>query len=140
MILFENQTPITLEISSLELIANNETQKDIELVLVDAKTIREINKEFRGKDVSTDVLSFPLDEEMPYVPLGSIMINVELATQKAKELGHSFQDEVSLLFIHGLLHILGYDHEVDNGGMRTKEEELILKYNLPKSLIIRTEG
>lgn len=140
MILFENQTPIALEISSLELIANNETQKDIELVLVNAKTIQEINKEFRGKDISTDVLSFPLDEEMPYVPLGSIMINVELATQKAKELGHSFQDEVSLLFIHGLLHILGYDHEVDDGEMRTKEEELILKYNLPKSLIIRTEG
>lgn len=140
MILFENQTPIALEIFSLETIANNETQKDIELVLVDTKTIQEINKEFRGKDVSTDVLSFPLDEEMPHAPLGSIMINAELATQKAEELGHSFQDEVTLLFIHGLLHILGYDHEIDEGEMRAKEEELILQYNLPKSLIIRTQG
>ena len=59
--------------------------------------------------------------------------------KKSKELGHTPQDELALLFIHGLLHLLGYDHECDNGEMRAKEEELIKKFDLPESLIIRTD-
>jgi probable rRNA maturation factor len=59
-------------------------------------------------------------------------------SKKAKELGHSEQDELSLLFIHGMLHLLGFDHEVDEGEMREKEKALINTFDLPKSLIIRT--
>jgi len=84
-------------------------------------------------------LSFPY-EDMPFTPLGSIVISSFHVEEKAKEFGHSTDDEFSLLFIHGLLHILGYDHEVDNGEMRDKEEEIIVKFNLPKSLIVRTQG
>lgn len=66
------------------------------------------------------------------------MINVDLAKQKAKELGHSYEEEISLLFIHAMLHLLDFDHENDNGEMREKEKELIEHFNLPKSLIVRT--
>ncbi|MGJ9366302.1 rRNA maturation RNase YbeY, partial [Campylobacter jejuni] len=53
-------------------------------------------------------------------------------------LGHSYEEEISLLFIHAMLHLLGFDHENDNGEMREKEKELIEHFNLPKSLIVRT--
>jgi len=70
--------------------------------------------------------------------LGSIVISSSFVEQKADELGHSNQDELSLLFIHGMLHLLGFDHEVDDGEMRSREEKLIRAFDLPKSLIIRT--
>ena len=85
----------------------------------------------------TDVLSFPSDP-FPGAPLGSIVISVDKVASVAQELGHSENDELSLLFIHGLLHLLGFDHEIDSGEMRAKEVELIEKFNLPKSLIVRT--
>jgi probable rRNA maturation factor len=81
-------------------------------------------------------LSFPYDD-MPYTPLGSIVISLDFVKIKSQEYNHSFEDEFTLLFIHGLLHLLGYDHEVDSGEHRKKEEELIKKYKLPDSLIVR---
>ena len=71
-------------------------------------------------------------------PLGSIVISSEHVINKAKELKHSISDEVTLLFIHGLLHLLGFDHEVDNGEMRDEEAKLIKQFSLPDSLIVRT--
>lgn len=68
------------------------------------------------------------------------MINLDLVELKAAELGHGRDDETALLFTHGLLHVLGYDHESDDGQMRAKECEIIEKFRLPKSLIVRTEG
>ncbi|KGI56187.1 rRNA maturation RNase YbeY [Campylobacter sp. MIT 97-5078] len=125
----------------LQILADELSLKDIELLLVDNEAMKKINLEQRGIDKSTDVLSFPLLDEFDLnLPLGSIVINTELAEQKARELGHSKQEELALLFLHGFLHLLGYDHENDEGQMRAKEEELILKFKLPKSLIIRTEG
>lgn len=110
----------------------------IELILTSNEEIQEINLNTRGKDSPTDVLSFPYDE-MPHVPLGSIVISADFVLEKSTLYNHSFHDEFTLLFIHGILHLLGYDHEVDNGEHRDKEEELIEQYNLPKSLIIRTD-
>ncbi|MDD3061178.1 MAG: rRNA maturation RNase YbeY, partial [Sulfurimonas sp.] len=102
--------------------------------------IREINKEFRAIDKDTDVLSFPF-VEMPMSSLaGSIVISSAHVEEKSKELGHSCDDELALLFIHGLLHLLGFDHESDKGEMREKEASLINKFALPQSLIIRTQG
>ncbi len=138
MIDFENQTETQIDISSLEQIANDLTKKNIELILTTNNKIRILNKKHRNIDKATDVLSFPMDFDMPNMPLGSIVISVDFVNEKAKEFNHSFQDELKLLFIHGLLHLLGYDHEIDNGEHRKKEEMLIKKYSLPNSLIVRS--
>ena len=137
MLLIDNEENIPLHVSLLESICNDHTPKEVELLLVDALSIHELNREHRGMDKSTDVLSFPI-EDFPHAPLGSIVINYELAAEKALEFGHSREEEITLLFIHGLLHLLGYDHEIDNGDMRAKEEALIHQYALPSSLIVRT--
>lgn len=122
----------------LEKIANYLSNKDVELIFVDEKQMRQINKEQRNIDKTTDVLSFPLENINDNLPLGSIVINLDMAKEKALEFNHSLNDEISLLFIHAMLHLLGYDHEIDNGEQRAKEEELIKYFNIPSSLIIRT--
>ena len=135
-IIFQNQTSKEISLEFLKQILNDNASKDIEFILCQNKYIQELNNQFRNKNTPTDVLSFPY-ENMPMAPLGSIVISIDFVISKADEFNHSFQDELSLLFIHGLLHLLGYDHELDNGEHRTKEEELIKKYGLPNSLIVR---
>ena len=137
MIDLDNTTEFLIDTASLEKIAESLTKKDIELIVVKNDEIQELNKEHRNIDKATDVLSFPMDFEMPNMPLGSIVISTDFVEEKAKEYGHTFNEEFSLLFIHGLLHLLKYDHEVDNGEHRAKEEELIKKFNFPDSLIVR---
>jgi len=138
MLLIENESNTPLHIEILEQICAEHTPKEVELIIIDGKSMHELNLEHRGMDKTTDVLSFPVDD-FPHAPLGSIVINYELAASKAQELGHSFEEETTLLFIHGMLHLLGFDHEVDNGEMRAQEETWIKQYNLPASLIVRTE-
>ena len=138
MIDFENRTDFEFDLNQLKDIYNSLTDKDIELILTTDKEIQELNKTHRQKDKPTDVLSFPL-QNLPGMPLGSIIISVDTAKKGAKEFGHLVEDEIKLLFIHGLLHLLGYDHEIDNGEMREKEKEMIKKFSLPKSLVIRNE-
>ena len=137
MIDLDNSTSYDIDLASLEAIKESLTQKDIELLVVHNDEIQELNKEHRNIDKATDVLSFPMDFDFANMPLGSIVISTDFVEEKAKEYGHSFDEEFSLLFIHGILHLLGYDHEVDDGEHRKKEEELIKKFNLPESLIIR---
>ena len=137
MIELENNTNLEIDISNLENIANTLTKKDIELVVVNNEEMRLLNKEHRNIDKATDVLSFPMDFDFPNMPLGSIVVSTDFVEEKAKEYGHSFDEEFTLLYIHGILHLLGYDHEVDNGEHRNKEEELIKEFNLPDSLIVR---
>jgi len=144
MLNIENLTDISVPFELLENIAKSLTSREIDLTLCYNSTIQEYNREYRQKNQATDVLSFPIENDMilqenNFMPLGSIVISVEFVKQKAQELGHSNNDEMALLFIHGLLHILGYDHEVDHGEMREKEALIIQNFNLPKSLIIRTE-
>jgi len=137
MIELTNDTALQIDISTLEKISSTLTKKEIELLIITKEEMQTINKEQRSLDYSTDVLSFPY-EDMPL--LGSIIISESHVIEKAQELGHSNSDELTLLFIHGLLHLLGYDHEVDDGQMREKEKEIIKKFKLPDSLIIRTQG
>ncbi len=139
MIDIDNRTSLEVNETLLHTIALALTDKDIELIITTNEEIQTINNEYRGKNTPTDVLSFPY-EAMPMAPLGSIVISEDFVKQKAQELEHTNDDEFMLLFIHGLLHLLGYDHEVDDGEMRAKEEELIEKFQLPKSLIVRTQG
>ena len=139
MIELDNRTSLNVEESFLNNIASTLTGKEIELIVTSKDEIQEINKEYRNIDAPTDVLSFPF-EEMPMSPLGSIVISSWHVIELAKELGHKEDEELALLFIHGLLHLLGFDHEVDDGEMREEEKRLINEFNLPDSLIIRTQG
>jgi len=138
IITIENQTNSLLPIQKLEEIASSLTQREIELIICDDETICKINQNHRGINKSTDVLSFPLESDFDFTPLGSIIISSDQARHKADLYGHTAQEESILLFIHGLLHLLGYDHEVDDGQMRREEERIITVYNLPTSLIVRT--
>ena len=145
MIDLDNQTTLAIDIDALEKIADTLSTKEVELLIVDDETMLALNSEHRGKESTTDVLSFPM--EAPFteqsifgMPLGSIIIAASYVKQEADTLGHSDQDELSLLFIHGMLHLLGFDHEIDDGEMRIREKELIEKFDLPKSLILRTES
>ena len=138
MIDFTNETDTTIDLSLCENIAEEFTKENIELILTDSSKIQELNKQHRGIDKPTDVISFPL-EKLSNSPIGIIVVSIDKVIEKSKELNHSINDEFTLLFLHGLLHIIGYDHEKDNGEMREKEKEMILKYSLPKSLIVRSE-
>lgn len=133
MILCESDYP-----KILDEISNFLTKDDFELVFNNEDEMRNLNFSTRNINKSTDVLSFPY-EKMAHFPIGSIVINLDEVALKSQQFCHSKDDEIALLFIHGALHILGYDHEKDSGEMREKECEIILKFNLPKSLIVRTQ-
>ena len=120
----------------LEQIADFLGAGDVELVFVNDDEIRKINREHRGIDKATDVLSFPY-EQVSGGLMGSVLISTDTASRVASELGHNIECEIALLFLHGILHILGYDHEIDDGQMRGKEKEVIEHFSLPDSLIIR---
>lgn len=135
MILCEDTFPQILN----EIIEFLEVKKDVELIFLNDEAMKELNLAQRKIDKSTDVLSFPLQDINEQIPLGSIVINMNLVEQKAKELGHSEENELTLLFLHGLLHLLGFDHEKDEGQMREKERQVIEHFKLPKSLILRNE-
>ena len=139
LIELSNETDLTVAIEPLEKIATSLTTRPIELIITDNETIQEVNAQYRGKDAPTDVLSFPLEAQMPHAPLGTIMISEVFVKEKANAYGHTPQEELTLLFIHGLLHLLGFDHECDEGQMRQEEERLIREWALPESLIIRNE-
>jgi probable rRNA maturation factor len=136
-IFLENQTNYKINLKMLNQISLEVTNKDVELIICNNSYIQKLNLKFRNKDIPTDVLSFPF-ENMPNAPLGIIVISVDFINEKSKELNHSFDEELALLFIHGLLHLVGYDHEKDNGEHRSKEEEIIKQFNLPSSLIVRS--
>jgi probable rRNA maturation factor len=138
-IVIENDTGYDIDLELLESISRNVSNQEIELIITTNEEIHEINLTTRGIDKPTDVLSFPYeDTNFPEgAPLGSIVISVDYVETKANELNHTFNEELALLFIHGLLHLNGYDHETDNGEHRIEEERLIKQFNLPDSLIVR---
>ena len=96
-------------------------EKGVTVVLVSDRKIKELNRTYRGRNRPTDVLSFSYDDESY---LGDIIISVETAQRQAQEEGHSLERELSILVIHGFLHLLGYDHETDHGEMRALERKL----------------
>ena len=98
---------------------------ELSLLLTDDAKIRALNRDYRARDMPTDVLSFPLWEEQPPLPadnaalaLGDIAISLTRAAAQAKELRHSVWRETTFLFVHGLLHLLGYDHELNAQAQR----------------------
>lgn len=105
-------------------------------LLTDA-AMRKLNARFRQADYATDVLSFPSDERGV---LGDIAIARGVAARQARALGHSEKVELRVLALHGLLHLLGYDHETDTGQMAKAEERLRRKAGLPAGLIARARA
>ena len=92
---------------------------EIELVFINDRTIQAMNKEYRSKDKPTDVISFAYMEVTDYektvgdIMVGDIFISIDTATAQAEEKGHSWKKEVEILFVHGMLHCLGFDHNND---------------------------
>jgi|ERR1041385_942304 len=111
----------TFTTSALKAIGKSESSATI--AFVSDKQIRELNRQFRGVDKATDVLSFP-DDDPDKLNLGDIAISAETAARQAKDNGLSFDDELAQLILHGLLHLSGYDHETDNGEMNRLELKL----------------
>ncbi|HIY44326.1 MAG TPA: rRNA maturation RNase YbeY [Candidatus Helicobacter avistercoris] len=138
MIYFENQSILELKDLKFEKILEHlHITREVEVYILEDEDMAELNFTHRGKEGITDVLSFPCEAVVKGLPLGSIVMSSTLIESKAREYSHSLESEATLLFIHALLHLLGYDHEVDNGEHREREKELIEIFNLPKSLIVR---
>ena len=100
----------------------------ITCLITDDAELRRLNRQFRGKNHATDVLSFPPDE---------MAISLDRALVQAKELGHSLDDELRVLMLHGVLHLCGMDHESDSGEMKRAETRWRKKLGLPSGLIER---
>ena len=113
---------------------------EVSLVFTDSETVKQLNRDYRGVDEPTDVLAFYMlpqkeaDDSFALPPdgvarLGEVIISYPQATEQAREQGHSPEKELALLVIHGILHLLGYDHEEpeEESKMRTREKELLEK-------------
>ena len=139
MIFIDNQTKLKVPKKLLKKITKTLTDKDLELIICDNEYIKELNKNSRGINKATDVLSFPLVDEINFQKsIGTIVISEDYVRDGAVKFQHKKRDELTLLFIHGVLHLLRYDHETDNGKMRKLEKSIIKKFGLPQSLIVRT--
>jgi probable rRNA maturation factor len=107
------------------------------LLTTDAK-IKTLNRDFRRKNKATDVLSFPAAEVSRGEVAGDLAISVDTARRQSGEQGHPLSTEIKVLILHGLLHLVGYDHETDTGQMARRERLLRARLNLPLGLIERT--
>lgn len=112
---------------------------EVDVLLADDSTLRQLNKSFRGKNKSTDVLSFPAPSAFAAKHAGDLAISLDTAARQAAAYGHTLRDEVRILLLHGLLHLSGEDHETDNGEMASREAALRHELRLPATLIERVE-
>jgi probable rRNA maturation factor len=111
-------------------------QAELSLAIVDLAEMSELNSTYREKDGPTDVLSFGCDDPCPVegdepIALGDVVLSPEVAIEQAKELGRTIEEELNLLLVHGILHLLGYEHDTDEseGAMRAREETLLIAYS-----------
>jgi probable rRNA maturation factor len=141
-ILVSNEQDIKVDENLLERVAFHTLEQEVvpqnaelSIALVDELEIRRLNSMYRGKDAPTDVLSFESGEddestfgvsEMPYL-LGDVIICPAVALKQAEEYGQSFEQEIALLLVHGILHILGYDHSNDEDAtaMELRERDIL---------------
>jgi probable rRNA maturation factor len=121
----------------------------VSVLLASDSTIKRLNGKFRGMHHPTDVISFPALElpaqtsssvQRPADPAvaGDLAISLEAAARQAKSFGHGTIAELKILMLHGLLHLAGYDHEIDTGEMASREEQLRRRFRLPSALIARS--
>ncbi|MBQ2945564.1 MAG: rRNA maturation RNase YbeY [Clostridia bacterium] len=115
----------------------NETRKaELSVTVCNDGYIRELNRDYRGKDKATDVLSFPASDDLDEINydtgaviLGDIVISIDTAERQAKEYGNTLEREISFLTVHGMLHLLGFDHEIseDEEKIMFSEQKAIIK-------------
>ena len=129
-----------------------EAQKTVRLkgqvtvLLTTDAALRKLNRQFRGKNKATDVLSFPAEGSFPAAGIGAeeiagdLAISASTALKQAVEQVHSLSTEIKILILHGLLHLAGHDHESDTGQMARREVLLRAKLGLPQGLIERAEA
>jgi len=103
---------------------------EVSIAFVSNQQIKELNKKYRDKNEATDVLSFPIDDEM----LGDIIISANRALEQSKEYGHSLKRELAYLTVHGMLHLFGYDHhsEEEKNEMRQKEKRVLTQLGISR--------
>jgi len=120
---------------------NVKQQAELSVAIVTNEEIQQLNKQYRNKDVPTDVLSFPLEDEFPMVEdedfpqlLGDIIISIEKVKEQAEEYGHSFERELAFLAVHGFLHLVGYTHdnEEEEMVMFGKQEAILQEFQLER--------
>jgi probable rRNA maturation factor len=130
----------------LERTAPGGARGSLTIALVSDQRMRSLNRRFRGVDAVTDVLSFPekgsrpdpLDKRFSAQTLGDLAIALGVAARQARAEGHTLRTELKILALHGLLHLLGYDHERDQGTMRRAEDRLRRRGGLPAGLLGRS--
>jgi len=104
-------------------------------LIADEAELRRLNRDFRRQDYSTDVLSFPSADSLGF--LGDIAISFEHARRQAAQYGHATGEEIEILMLHGVLHLLGMDHEKDRGRMARAENKWRARFGLPRGLLGR---
>ncbi|MBR4861319.1 MAG: rRNA maturation RNase YbeY [Firmicutes bacterium] len=115
-------------------------RSEISVTFVDMEEIHQLNLDYRGVDSPTDVLSFPQFDDLNDLPedgeiaLGDVVICKQKAEEQAEEFGHSFEREIMYLFVHSVLHLLGYDHmdEDEKKIMRRREEEVMTELGITR--------
>jgi probable rRNA maturation factor len=107
---------------------------EVNICVTSNREMQALNRRFRKKNRPTDVLTFP---SAGPATKGDIAISLEIAAANAADLGHSLATEVKILILHGMLHLAGYDHEIDDGEMQSREAKLRTKFKLPLGLIER---
>ena len=112
---------------------------ELNIIIIDNKKIQEINKQYRGKDKPTDVISFALEDDDVFVQLetkilGDIYISYDKIVEQSKDYGHSFLREFAFLTVHGVLHLLGYDHlsEDEEKIMFERQEKILNGYGIKR--------
>ena len=117
----------------------NATNMEVSLTFVDGQEIKALNRDYRGVDSVTDVLSFPMIEDFndtieEEILLGDVVINMDRVKEQAEEYGHSLEREATYLFVHSICHLLGYDHmEPDEAKvMEAKQEEILTKLGITR--------
>jgi probable rRNA maturation factor len=118
-------------------------RESVNVLVTSSADLRSLNRQFRGADKATDVLSFPalpVERGRAKEVAGEVAISSDIARDNARRLGHSVADEVKILVLHGILHLAGFDHERDNGEMARREGRLRKQLKLETGLIERTQS
>jgi len=143
VVIFEKRVPDLTELALTRFLARARRSAGlkgrVDVLVTSNGEMKALNRRFRGKNMATDVLSFPVSigDGLRKTFAGEIAISADIARRNARALGHGAAEEVKILVLHGILHLGGYDHETDRGRMARREAQLRAQFRLPMGLIER---